>query len=167
MKLKHIIIVLSLTGLVSCRLGKEYGRPTLHLPAHFRGSPGSDMASATVPEINAFFRSVSLQRLVDTALHYNNDLLIAIKNIESARASFKSVRLNFLPDLNMQLAANRVVASRNSLAGIGNEQFIGTRSVDDYTASLGLSWEVDIWGKVKREKEEALARLLQTEEIRK
>ncbi|WP_337068979.1 TolC family protein, partial [Pontibacter sp. 13R65] len=38
---------------------------------------------------------------------------------------------------------------------------------DDYTASLGLSWEVDIWGKVKREKEEALARLLQTEEIRK
>ncbi|WP_149243609.1 efflux transporter outer membrane subunit [Dyadobacter sp. 32] len=166
MKIKFFLLILVLI-ISACRVGKDYQRPQLGLPDQFGTTHSTDTTLSQVPDVKSFFKDVNLQALIDTAILQNNDLGIAVKNIESAQAVLKKVRLNYLPDLNAQITANQNISSANSLAGIGNEQFIGSRSVKDFSASLGLSWEIDIWGRIRREKQEALAMLLQMQEVRR
>jgi NodT family efflux transporter outer membrane factor (OMF) lipoprotein len=158
------LLILIVSG---CRVGRDYQRPELALPGQFRTSEVIDTTLSDMPDVKSFFKNRALQVLIDTAIAQNNDMKIAVKNIESAQAVLKKVRLNYLPDLNAQITANQNISSANSLAGIGNEQFIGSRSVKDFSASLGLSWEIDIWGRIRREKEEALAGLLQMQQVRR
>ncbi|MEO5975768.1 MAG: efflux transporter outer membrane subunit [Chryseolinea sp.] len=151
----------------SCRVGKDYQRPELSLPGQFRTRELIDTTLSDMPDVKSFFKNRTLQALIDIAIAQNNDLKIAVKNIESSQAVLKKVRLNYLPDLNAQISANQNISSVNSLAGIGNEQFIGSRSVKDFSASLGMNWEIDIWGRIRREKEAALAGLLQMQQVRR
>ena len=166
MKIKFLPFLLVLIA-GACRVGKDYQRPQLGMPDQFRTTHSTDTTLSQVPDVKSFFKDINLQALIDTAILQNNDLSIAVKNIESAQAVLKKVRLNYLPDLNAQITANQNTSSANSLAGIGNEQFIGSRSVKDFSASLGLSWEIDVWGRIRREKQEALAMLLQMQEVRR
>lgn len=138
----------------------------MNLPEKFRNAPAT-AESVYTWDIRSFFKNKALLALIDTAVKHNSDLLIAVKNIASSEAVLKKVKLNYLPELNGQLAGNHTISSKNSLAGVGNEQFIGKRDVEDFTASLGLSWEIDIWGRIRREKEEALAVYMQSQEVKK
>ena len=97
----------------------------------------------------------------------NYDLQLAMKNIEASELLFKQSRLNYLPELYLQLAASSNRPSDNSLSGLSSSQFLGQRHIEDYNASLGLSWEADIWGKLKNQQRSALAQYLQTAEARK
>ena len=63
--------------------------------------------------------------------------------------------------------ANRNTASKNSLAGISAQQFTSSTTTQDFTTLLGLTWEVDIWGKIKRQKEAAMADYLQSQAVKK
>ncbi len=153
--------------LTSCKVTRDYKRPDVHQPEQFRSAQIVDTTLRTLPTIQDFFANATLRNLIDTALLYNNDLRIAIKNIEYAQATMRQVKLNYLPDLNAQLQASRNRTARNSFAGLGNEAFIGTLNVNDFNLNLGLNWEVDLWGRVKRQKEEALAGLLQNEELKR
>lgn len=166
MKIKYWFLPV-LLAVTSCRVGRDYARPELNIPRQFRADVKIDTTMSVLPDVKDFFKNPTLQALIDTAIVQNNELKIAIKNIESAQTVLRKVRLNYLPDLNTQITGNHNISSANSLAGIGNEQFIGSRSVEDFSASLGLSWEIDIWGRIRREKEEALASLLQTQEVKR
>lgn len=166
MKFKYLFLLSYILIFSSCRMGKDYKRPELNLPGKFRNIPLSNDTSY-VWDVRGFFKNQGLLALIDTAVKHNSDLLIAVKNITSAEAALKKVKLNYLPELTGQLTGNHTISSKNSLAGVGNEQFIGSRAVDDYTASLGFSWEIDIWGRIRKEKEEALAIYMQTLEAKK
>jgi NodT family efflux transporter outer membrane factor (OMF) lipoprotein len=166
MKLIHIISILLLT-LAACRVNREQAKPALQLPAQYRSELRTDSTLATLPGVQDFFTNAALRTLIDTALVYNNDLRIAVNNVETAQTVLKQVRLNYLPDLNAQIQASRNRTARNSLAGVGNEAFLGTLTLNDFSANLGLNWEIDLWGRVRQQKEQALASLLQNQEIRR
>ncbi|MGG1920224.1 hypothetical protein AB1278_00225 [Chryseobacterium sp. NRRL B-14798] len=70
-----------------------------------------------------------------------------------------------MPTLDFTAGANRSWASKNTLNGSLNEQFVGTKYMDDFSAALRLSWEVDIWGKAKMQKESAAAEYLDKRKI--
>ncbi|GAB3555315.1 efflux transporter outer membrane subunit [Spirosoma fluminis] len=166
MKISYLIPFLILS-VCSCRVGKEFNRPELNLPTAYRQEQRLDTTSLPLPPVRDFFANPVLQQLIDTALVFNKDLQIAIKNMESARTSLKQVRLNYLPDLTAQIQASRVRSARNSFAGLGNEAFVGQLTINDFTANVGLNWEVNLWGRVARQKEEALYTLLQSEEVKR
>lgn len=166
MKRRYYLILLMLIA-GSCRVGKDYRRPELNTPEQFRAQAHSDTTLQMLPAVKEFFKNQTLLALIDTAIIQNNELKIAVKNIESSQAVLRKVRLNYMPDLNAQINANHNISSANSLAGIGNEQFIGSRSVEDFSATLGLTWEIDIWGRIRREKEEAMSAFLQTQQVRR
>ncbi len=72
-----------------------------------------------------------------------------------------------MPDARIQAGASTSRPSDNSLNGLSLGQFLGTRHIEDYSASLVLSWEADIWGKIRNQQKAALAAYLQTDEARK
>jgi multidrug efflux system outer membrane protein len=115
----------------------------------------------------SFFTNAELGSLIDTALVKNNDLQIAIKDIEAADELYKKAKNGLVPQVGFSAGASLSIPSKNSLNGISADQVLDSRSLNNYTASLGISWEADIWGKVKNKKREALAEYLGTREAKK
>jgi NodT family efflux transporter outer membrane factor (OMF) lipoprotein len=114
-----------------------------------------------------FLANRELIALIDTALVKNNDLQIAVKDIEAADALYRKAKLELLPTVGLSATSNNSLPSKNSLNGLTANQFLGSDNLDDYKVSLGISWEADIWGKVKNRRAEAMAGYLKTQEARK
>jgi NodT family efflux transporter outer membrane factor (OMF) lipoprotein len=91
----------------------------------------------------------------------------ALKNMEAAQLIVRQSKLGYLPEAILQATGSIIRPSGKSLNGISLGQFLGKSYVEDYTMSAVLSWEADIWGKIKNEKSRALAEYLQTTEARK
>ncbi|HTQ29272.1 MAG TPA: efflux transporter outer membrane subunit [Puia sp.] len=169
----HLIIVyiflLFLYGMgTGCQVGKEYKRPATELPTQYRGAPETaDSAGIAATPWKIFFAYPELEELIDSAIAKNYDLQLAIRNMESARLTLQQAKLGQLPDIVFQATASSTRSSDNSLNGISAQQFLGTSHVEDYNANIGLTWEADIWGKIRSRKEAALADYLQTTEARK
>lgn len=166
LKFKYIYFIAFLLIVTSCKVGRNYSRPQLDLPETFRGESNlfSDKAKDTIIlRPHEFFRNETLLALLDSAFNRNSDLLTAIKNIELAESRLRVAKLDFLPDLSARLNNNYTKASKNSTIG----QAGGHRETQDYNASLVLNWDIDIWGKIRRGKEEAVAAYLETSEARK
>lgn len=166
-KYLYIIGFAGIAAIASCKVGKEFARPSVDMPAQFRGQASADTNSISALPVQSFIKDAALLRLIDSAVVKNFDVQVALKNIESAGASLKSARLGRLPDLNLSVQGTRNWPSKNSLNGSLSEQFIGTRYMDDYNTGLNLSWEVIAWGKISRLKEAALATYLQSTEASK
>jgi len=144
--------------LAACRVGRNYERPALALPGQFKstGQVPSDSSIAGV-EWRQYFKDPALVSLIDTTLKGNYDLQLALKNIESAQEYVKQAKVGWLPTLNVQANASTSYPSKNSLNGISLSSFLKTDHIEDYNLVANLSWEIDVWGKIKRQKEAALA----------
>ena len=151
----------------SCKVGKEYKRPSLELPGQFNTVSYADTSSIADIEWKKFFTDPGLQNLISKGLSYNQDLLTAMKNMEIAQQRMKQAKLLLLPDLNAQITAQTYYPSKNSLNGVSTNSFLGKNHVENYQAAVNLSWEVDIWGKLRNQKEATLAEYLQTYEASK
>ena len=93
---------------------------------------------------------------------------IAVKNIEASQLLFKQVKWDYVPTVGLNVTASSNRPSDNSITGLSLSQFgVGTKHVEDYSANLALSWEADIWGKIKNRQRSALAQYLQTAEAKK
>ena len=169
MKLPNILYVsvALLFLLESCKVSKNIATPTDTTPQTFRGVVEADSSSIASLKIAEFFKDQTILQLIDTALIRNLDVQVALKNIESAELLFKQSKLGNLPIVNLQLSASSNRPSDNSLNGLSTSQFLGTKHIEDYNAVLGLSWEADIWSKIKSQKQAALATYLQTSEAKK
>ena len=153
----HIIIgtVMSLM-LASCAVGKKYQRPDLALPEAYRNSVAVTGDTVLLPW-RTFFKDQQLVTLINQALEKNKEVSVAMLNMEQLDLSFKQAKLGLLPTLDLSVSAGRVYQSQNSLNGSLSQQFVGTSYMDDYTATLSLAWEADIWGKAKMQKDAARA----------
>jgi len=169
LKKRLIIGFVTVSLLAGCTVGPKYRRPVVEPPAAFRGS--SDAAAASDPGSLAdmkwfeVFKDDQLQELIRTALVNNYDLQRAVARIQAARANLGITRSDQFP--NITVGAD-VTTLRNS----GSGQFAlpggGSRDRTFGTVLLNLlSFEVDIWGRLRRAKEAARANLLATEEDRK
>lgn len=155
--------------LSACKISKDIPVPKSATPATFRGAAAADSTSTSIASIplKQFIAEAELRKLIDTALLRNYDMQIAMKNIETSELLFKQSRLGNIPTVNLQVTANSSRPSDNSLNGLSTSQFLKTSHVEDYNANIGLSWEADIWGKIRSQKQGAYATYLQSSEARK
>lgn len=167
---KYIPVILSLTVLSACNVSRNITAPDPGLPSGYRNAAANvNGDSTTIADIpwSQFFPDASLQQLIGKALDKNYDMQLALKNIEVAERLYRQVNWNYMPDLRLQVGTGSNRPSDNSLNGISASQFLHTTHIEDYTAAAGLSWEADLWGKIRNQKKSALAAFLQTEEARK
>jgi multidrug efflux system outer membrane protein len=151
----------------SCNVAKNIPLPTLPLPATYRTAPTADTASIAGLPWRSFFTEPALQQLLDSATVRNNDLQLALRNIASAETTLKQARWGNIPTVSLQAGVTTNRPSGNSLNGISLSQFLGTKHIEDYNLAAAVSWEADIWGKIRNRTAEARAAYLQSQEARK
>lgn len=156
---KVVIIALSLL-LLSCSMGPDYKRPPAEGEDRFRMAEGSSElpSLANLPWWD-LLRDEQLQQLIRAALVENKDLQRAVATVEEFRARALIARTDYLPQLSV--AAN-APAGRSAVF-----LFPGFASPFNYYLLGNLSWEVDLWGRVRRTNEAARAELLSKEENRR
>jgi multidrug efflux system outer membrane protein len=146
-----------------CMFGPNYSHPDVQVPAAYRFAPAEAAAAADVEWWKRMNDPV-LDRLIADALANNQTVNIAAANVEQAAAVLSTTRSAFYPQVGYNGSATRQKLSHNSLAllppGVPNPS-------TTYQALAGASWEIDLWGRVRRLTEAAQANLLATEEARR
>lgn len=146
--------------LLSCAMGPDYKRPPTDMDDRFRMAEGrSDLPSlANLPWWD-LLRDEQLQQLIRTALGDNWDLQRAVATIDEFRARAMIARTDFLPQISVGANAPAVRHTVFLVPGFPNPF--------DYYFQGSMSWEVDLWGRLRRATEGARADLLSKEENRR
>jgi outer membrane protein, multidrug efflux system len=161
------LLAILLTG---CTMGPNYHRPAIQTPDAFRSPspvPSSDSASLADLKWWEVFKDEQLQELERTALVQNYDLRDAVARVDAARANLGITRSNQYPNFEAAGNVSTVRLSRDGETPLP-PAFLPSQNVTFGTATLGLlSFELDIWGRLRRATEAARANLLGAEENRK
>jgi len=167
-KIKNsVVFILLIVVFTACKVSQDIATPVPELPANFRNAATADTNSIADIKWKSFFTDPSLQKLISKAIAKNYDMQLALKNIEASQLTLKQTKWAYLPDARLQATASSNRPSNNSLSGLSSKQFLGTTHVEDFSANIALSWEADIWGKIKNQRAGALAGYLQTAEAKK
>jgi multidrug efflux system outer membrane protein len=150
-------------GLGGCLLGPDYVRPTVPTPATFRfeGSEAAEVANAMWWEQ---FGDPVLNDLIAAALADNKDVKIAAARVDQFLGQFVTTRSALFPQVNAGFEASR---QRSSIAGLPTLPAGVSPVFNEFQAPLSAAWEIDFFGKVRRQTESARASLLATEEGRR
>ena len=155
-----LVVAALLSG---CTIGPDYKRPAVARPETFRGQATAEAASlADVPWWEAFQDPI-LKGLIQDALGSNYDVRIAAARVQEARANLGVARSDYFPSLDYGVGASRARMLPGVLGGVGAQ----APASDLYSATMSMSWELDIWGRIRRSNEAARATLLSTEDARR
>jgi len=150
--------------LAACRMGKDYQRSDLSLPTQFASTTATTDSSVADMEWKKFFSDPTLQSLISHALDNSFDIQLAMKRVDEARSYAKQAKVNWGPTISANITASSSFPSKNSLNGLSLKNFLGKEHLEDYNLNAGLSWEIDVWGKLRRQREAANAQYLQSYE---
>ncbi|MGJ7033797.1 NodT family efflux transporter outer membrane factor (OMF) lipoprotein [Niabella hirudinis] len=160
-------VIAMLVTAASCKVGQAYKRPEVALPQDFRAMATADTSSIADVEWNRFFTDPALQTLISKGVGYNYDLQIALKRVAASEQTLKQARLLQLPQLSFSVTGQTTNPSNNNVNGLSVGSFLKKQHVEDFNAALTLTWEADIWGKIRRQQEATMAGYLQTYEASK
>jgi outer membrane protein, multidrug efflux system len=154
-----IIPVLLLAG---CAIGPHYKRPAPGAPETFRGDTqaGATNSFADLPWWQVF-QDETLQELIRAALTNNYDLRIAATRVEQAHAIELEARSQFFPAVGYVGGA-----SRGKNAASGAPSFNNGVTEDTFLLAGEATWELDLWGKIRRLNESARAQYFASQEAR-
>lgn len=158
-KFHHYITTFAASALLlsSCSVGEKYTRQEMVLPENFKNSAVVLTSDTLQLSWSKFVKDPLLTSLIEKALSNNTDVNVALLNMQQLALAYKQSKKGLLPTADVSIGANRTWLSSNSLNGSLSDQFIGTPYMDDYSAMLRISWEADIWGKARLQKEESMA----------
>lgn len=166
MKYIHLIFITII--LTACNVGKKIEKPDVPLPAQFNNNPSfADTSSIADIEWKDFFSDTNLTGLISSGIQYNFDMQLALKRIDIARQQVIQTGFLWFPSIDLRVGGQYNRPSNNSLNGLSASNFLGKKTIENYQAGVNLSWEADIWGKIRKQKETALAQYLQTNEAAK
>jgi multidrug efflux system outer membrane protein len=159
---KAILSLLIAVVLTGCAIGPDYKRPTINTPAAWRVEEKEAQDKANTAWWHQFEDDV-LNGLIDEALKQNNDLRIATSRVDEYVGRFWVGRSGLFPQIGAYGYATQDRASERGATPIPSTM---KNPVENYQAGFSGSWEIDIWGKLRRATEASKADLLSTEEAR-
>lgn len=155
------IALLAITALLlqSCFVAKDYKRPELKTADLYRNEVVStDTATLANVSWDKIFTDPLLQGYIKKGLENNLDIKIAMQNLAAAEATMKQGKEGYFPTLSVGADWTHQELSRNSQMG----SIVKNRSTNQYQLTGTLSWEADIWGKIRSNKRATNASFLQT-----
>lgn len=156
---KIAVLVVMATVMQSCFVAKDYKRPELKAENLYRNEiVSTDTTSFANVAWDNVFTDPLLQGYIKKGLENNLDIKIAMQNIAAAEASMKQGKAGYFPTLSAGADWTHQELSKNSQFGA----LLQDRSTDQYQLTGSLSWEADIWGKIRSNKRAANATYLQT-----
>ncbi len=158
---RHVLVVSIFLGLSGCMVGPEYTKPTVEAPdgwttlrhpvvdGNEKGADGTLTAKRVdVTSWWECFNDPMLCELVEKAVRSNHDLKLAEARLREARAAHGISKAALYPQVEGGAGFNRQQISENSPDG-----YLSDLNYSDYKAGFDASWEIDIWGRVRREKQ--------------
>jgi multidrug efflux system outer membrane protein len=158
--MRHFIVLAFAFLLAGCMVGPNYVRPVVDVPAAFRYEDRDAKETANTPWWTQFQDPV-LDALIDEALANNKNVKIAVANIEQSAALLMQARSPLFPQIGYGGSAAR---ERSSEMGTVPLPSILPNPQTSYQVLASASWEIDLWGRIRRLSEAAQAQLLATEE---
>src|SRR5262245_3711170 len=145
--------------LAACTLAPKYERPAVELPQAWKET------APRFAEDGRWWRiydDASLDKLIDEGMTSNADLLIAAARIDEARGILAEIQGQYYPTLDARAGASRQrVSQRTATAFPGIPQ-----QYSDYRAALNVSWEIDLFGRIRASADAARADLKASEASR-
>ncbi len=161
----RVLLAIGMVGiLTACSVGRKFEKPDLDLPEYYLPS-----ATDTVKLISwkEFIRDTVLVDLIEGAIAHNFDMRSALKNIEIAQSYFRESKAAFYPSVSARiLGFDRQYRSEKFYSSPSSKWYAekGTDAPanlyhyqSQFSNSFAVSWEADIWGKFRWQKEAALA----------
>ena len=156
----HLTVAVSCFCLVGgCVQGPNYVKPTVEVPPSYRFNELS--VEAAQPAWWSAYHDHYLDDLVREALASNRDLRIATARVDEFAAILAGTQSQAYPQVGYGVSADRSRASEQIIP-----DFVDPKSTT-FSALLSASWEIDLWGRIRRETEAARANLFATEEARR
>ena len=149
-------------ALAGCMMGPDYKRPDVDTPQAYRVEVKSaaDLINSAWWEQ---FEDPVLNELIKTALAENKDVRIAATRVEEFLGRYGVTRSQLFPQVATQFGAGSQRISTVTQPAVASTQ---SNTFDSFSLDLGMSWEIDLWGKLRRATEAARAELLATEQAR-
>lgn len=151
--------------LQGCTVGPTYQRPSVVMPATYRSAVASDSVSIGDVGLAAMYRDTVLQRYIARALDSNLDIIATFGRIQAATAQVTIARSDLFPTLDLQASAGAMQMSKNRFPGFSEDLIGGVRG--NLGVSTVLSWELDLFGRIRRQTEAEQARLRASEFARR
>ena len=154
------------TFLAGCLVGPDYKRPETGPPATYRFAPGEALDRASVADLAWFelFQDDALRELIQTGLTQNYDLQIAAARVLQVRAQLGIVRSEIFPTVSGAGSLQKTRAAVNATSGLPPG---ANPELSFGTLELEMTWEIDVWGRIRRLTESARAELFSSEETRR
>ncbi|MEN6319853.1 MAG: efflux transporter outer membrane subunit [Syntrophaceae bacterium] len=162
--MRNILLYSLLAFLIfGCMMGPDYRRPAVETPASWR------FEAKEVREIgNAAwweqFEDPVLNELIQAALMENKDIMIATARVEEFIGRYGITRATLFPQAGAGAVVGRSRATEHGPTPLSSST---ENPANNYSAFLNASWEIDLWGKLRRATEAARADLLSQEEGRR
>jgi NodT family efflux transporter outer membrane factor (OMF) lipoprotein len=154
---KPAATIVALVGLASCAVGPNYVRPKVEVPANYKELDGWRIAQ---PQDNVIrgnwwevFNDPQLSALEEQVDISNQNVAAAEAQFRQARALVQQARASYFPTVTIGVGVTR---SRKS-ATIGTGGSTPVRAVSDYSIPVDVSWELDVWGRIRRAVESSQA----------
>ncbi|WP_413795211.1 MULTISPECIES: efflux transporter outer membrane subunit [unclassified Pseudomonas] len=138
--------------LAGCAVGPDYVKPEspdLHDYARQLDTAATSSSQASPqadPKFWRMFDDPMLDRLIDSALVHNHDLRIAFANYQQASALLRGARYDQFPTITADAQAGSARNSADQAPGVSRSD----RDHDQYEGNIGFSWELDLFGRVRR-----------------
>ena len=163
MRTANLLALAAAIGLAGCTVGPNYVRPTTDAPTAWRIDYPKAAEVANTKWWEQFDDPV-LNDLVETALKDNRDVRIAAARIDQFLGALTSTRSQLYPQLGYNADATRARASRVGQPPLppGADPYFSL-----YQATLGASWQIDLFGRVRRQTEAAQAQVYASEQAKR
>lgn len=155
MKIRLTLSLLTVAVLNACAIGPDYQRPELAMPEQWQAAPSAESASQTAALAQWWlsFNDRQLNMLIDESFANNSNLKVAVAAVDAAAAQLQLARADYWPTVDLAVSGSK---SHNSEVVTPVGQPLRTEL---YQAGLMLDYEFDLWGKIRRANEAALADL--------
>nr|WP_321464890.1 efflux transporter outer membrane subunit [uncultured Desulfobulbus sp.] len=157
--MRALMVLAAAVLFTGCTVGQDYVRPVIDVPAAFNNAAQSARQTVNLTWWQQFHDPM-LDALIVEALNNNRDLKVAIANIEQAAALLTESRSSLYPQIGYGGTGTRERASETDAARLYS---VVKNPRSSYQSLVSASWEIDLWGRIRRLSEAAQAQLLATE----
>jgi outer membrane protein, multidrug efflux system len=140
-----------------CMVGPEYVRPAVEQPARFKSQPASETGPPVATEWWQLYRDPELNQLITTATASNQILQQAVARVDEARALARVAGSFLYPTISLDPRFIRERLSGNRDSTITGQRVLRGTTINDWLIPLDLTYEIDVWGRIRRSIESARA----------
>lgn len=158
-----MLLIFVAFGFSSCHLGKKYKTPELSVEQEelYRFDYENDTTTIAKLSWRDYYSDPVLQGYIEEALESNHDMLVAEQRIRQAEAVLGQARSEYFPDVALSGQAEQIrLSAADPLTGAPKERNTLAYHKETYSLGIVASWELDLWGKMRRKSRASYADML-------